>query len=295
MVGLNLQKTEDMKTPSRMHSHFLAHGTMLTPDILRDCLEADQKLGFEAMVIVAALIDQSRYSPGIIADVFEEVGMSGLVCGLNQGDGPDPLGGDEKLVIESLRAQAAYAIALAERDCGPELFVGPTHAKHRTQRPVWPDSAFDRWIDAVEGLANETGLRVLFEPLNGIEDGTPTPFSTIHTAVCGRKKLGIHFDTGHARAHGLTPKDLPMIADSIGYFEFANVGRHPLYNQMGIDFAAYARSMQYLPEDCEVGDEPFDPSVINAFGLQKLCTTTMSGSECLKRDVAYLRSLGVMA
>ncbi len=90
--------------------------------------------------------------------------------------------------------------------------------------------------------------------------------------------------------------EFAMMADKIGYFEWANVGRNPLDdNKLGINFPGYAMTLHKLPSDCIMGNEPFDQSVITAFGLSELCTTQTPGPDCLARDAIYLRKLGVMA
>ncbi len=283
-----------MKIPTTVLSHCLAHGPSITPEILRQNLMAECALGFGGEVIVAALINQEAHLPKTIADVFYDMEMAGLVCGFNPGNGPDPLGDEAGLVIKSLRSQAEYAIALADKGCGPAAMVGPMHTRHMTPRPKWPADKFRRWMDKVHALAVELDLAMLFEPLNGVEDGTPEPFQALFNAVRGRELFRLHWDTGHAHARGLSATDLYRMAHKVGYLELVNTGRWPLQNQRNINFREYAGVMANLPENCVVGVEPFDPSVIQAFGLGDLCTTTVPGPECLRKDAAYLCSLGVM-
>ena len=287
------QNTKNMKIPTTVLSHCLAHGPSITPDGLRESLKADKALGFGGMVIVPAIIDPT-HTPEAIAQIFYEMKMTGLVCGFNPGNGPDPLGDEASLCVESLRSQAEYAIALADKGCGPATIVGPVHTHHMTLRPKWPADGFKKWMDKIHALAVELDLDVLFEPLNSVEDGTPDPFWTLYNAVLGREQFGLQWDTGHAYARALTTKSFSHMAHKVGYFEFANVGRNPLDNKLGIDFSSYIQAMENLPGGCVVGDEPFDQSVIQAFGLQQLCTTMVPGPECLARDATFLRSLGVM-
>lgn len=281
-----------MKTPTRVLSHCLARGVAITPNNLRTNLAADQRLGYSGMVIVAALINQ-RYSPEKISQPFQEIGMSGLVCGLIPGNGPNHFR-QPGLVLESLWQQARYAAKLAEKGLGPPVLVGPLHTHHR--QPLldnWSESMLYRWLDLVENLLQEFGLFPLYEPLNGVEDSTPQPFQILYKAVAERNS-GLQYDTGHAAARCVLMAEFCRLAPKISYLEFANAGRWPLAEAKGINFSAYAQAMADLPDDCLVGVEPFCPKVIKAFGLEELCDTTFSGEEALAQDAAYLQQLGVM-
>lgn len=279
-----------------LKSHCLAHGPSLTPQGLTDDLLADKSLGYGGMVIVPALADQEKHSPKSFALIFEETGMKGLVCGFNAGNGPDPLGEHYELARDNLRKQARFAVALAEIGRGPAILVGPVHTHHMTKRPTWNQGNFGRWMDQLQGVAQEFDIRIFIEPLNSLEDGTPSAFETVFDALRIRGRLGLQWDMGHAymqlRGHAI--ETALQMSSRIGYFEWANVGRHPLEQEHGIDFEAYAAIRKRLPANCEEGVEPFDPSVIQAFGLQDLCTTTTKGPECLALDIAFLRRLGVV-
>lgn len=247
------------------------------------------------MVIVAATIDDG-FTPQVVAKMFKDRNMTGLVCGFNPGNCADPLKPAESaLVIASLRKQAEYAKALADVGCGPKIMVGPLHTHHKNVRPVWPADEFRRWMDKLQALGVETGLVLALEPLNATEDGTPNAFDTVFEQVRDRDRLGVHWDTGHAHAR-IAGDKFEKMAHKISFFEFANVGRWPLFHEeLGIDFESYAKAMGHLSEDCMVGVEPFDPVVIRTFGLERLYPTNFSGPACLRRDSEYLRELGVMA
>jgi len=276
----------------------LAHGPSITGESLHESLKKDKQLGYGGMVLVPALIDTlTSLPPTKVAGIFKDVEMTALVCGFNPGHGPDPLEEDESaLCLKNIRATAEYAIVLAEQGCGPRIMVGPLHTLHGKMRSAWPADGFRRWMDKLHALAVELDLMILFEPLNVMEDATPDPFHTLYGAVWNREQFGMHWDTGHAHSHGLGPTDFAGMVSKVHYLEFANFGRWPLDREtFGIDFRGYAEAMVNLPADCLVGAEPFDRSVIKAFKLESLCTTNVSGPDCLRRDAAYLRSIGVMA
>jgi len=283
-----------MKLPTKVFSHCLAHEVAITPPKLRQMLIADQKLGYSGMVILP-LLTKLWYSPNDITQPFQDTGMQGLVCGLIPGNGPSPFD-QPRLVLKSLRRQARFAAMLADKNLGSAGLVGPLHTHHRQPLPAnWTESMFYQWIDTVDAVLQEFGLRALYEPLNAVEDKTPQPFQTLHKAVMDRAS-GLQYDTGHANAHGVTMEEFQDLAPKIGYFEFANVGRWPLDESKGIDFGAYAQAMADLPDDCLVGAETFCQAVITTFGLKGLCDTDVSGEETLRRDAKYLQEkLGVIA
>lgn len=285
-----------MKLPTAVYSHCLAHGPSITPDNLQACLEADKKLGYRGMVIVPAMI-QPGFTPEAVAQVFRDMQMHGLVCGLNAGKGIDPLIGDGwQACLSHLRKQAQYAIALADRGCGPNMMVGPMHTHHMNPRKGgWPEDGFMRWMDKLHAMAIELGIELLFEPLNSTEDRTHDVFQTLWRAVRDREMFGLHWDTSHAFDRNMTPNDMRKMAPKIGFLEFANVDRWPLDMSMGISFLNYVSAMVNLPESCRVGVEPFDPTVIRAFGLGQLYATNVSGAECLARDFLTLGRQGVVS
>lgn len=284
-----------MKLPTKVLSHCLAHGTTITPRKLRKILVADQRLGYGGMVILPALIPDS-ISPKDIAQVFQETKMNILVCGFIPGDGPSPYI-QPKLVLKSLQRQASYAAEFANKGLGPAVLAGPLHTHHGKPLPKdWSRGKLRTWLDEVETLLQCFSLRALYEPLNEREDKTPQPFQTLHQLIRTRNwSSGLHYDTGHAQTRGINlAGKFHDLAPKIGFFEFANVGRWPLAESKGILFGSYANAMTDLPDNCLVGVEPFDPKVIQAFGLKKLCDTTVSGEKALAQDAKFLQDLGVM-
>ncbi len=283
-----------MKLPKGVFSHYLAHAPKLTPTSLRRNLIADQKLGYAGMVIVPAIIPK-HYSPTKIAEAYSDVDMGGLVCGFIPGNGPSPFT-EPKLVLKNLRRDARFAARFAELELSEPVLVGPMHTHHMQRMPGWSLAKLEGWFEEMDGLAHEFELTILYEPLNATEDKTPKAFRTLLELVKGNEFRGIHFDTGHAYASNFCSGDqFKAMESEIGYFEFANVGRWPLNSDRGISFETYAEWLPELPDDCIVGVEPFDPSVIKAFGLEKICTTTEPGRSALAMDAEYLRRLGVMA
>ncbi|MEK7208612.1 MAG: TIM barrel protein, partial [Patescibacteria group bacterium] len=242
---------------------------------------------------VPALIPK-HYSANAICEPFQETGMQGLSCGFVAGNGPSQFK-EPKLVLKALRRPARITARLAERRLGPPRMVGPVHTHHGQKMPGWSVDGFFEWGEALSRLAAEFDIEIAMEPLNKTEDKTPQPFGLIHRLIESFERLRMHYDTGHAHAHGIPLAQFCKMLQTIGYFEFANVGRLALSVDKGIDFNAYVRAMADLPADCVIGDEPFDPSVIEIFGLQKICKTKVLGPECLEQDAAYLRKLRVMA
>lgn len=285
-----------MHLPGPVHSHCLAFSPALSAESLEAQLIEILALGFDAHVIVAAIIDPGS-TPTMIAEVFRRLKVEGLVCGFNPGNGPDPLSDDFPKVLDELRRQAEYALALAETGFGPPWMVGPMHTWHMKKRDTWPEDRFRRWMDELDKLGQELDLELALEPLRKEEDGTPVPFKTLFEGICERRSanLAIHFDTGHAHTWGLGPRDLVTMADYVNFIELVNEGRHPLREDHGIDFPGYKAMLHHLPDDGRVGVEPFDyPSVIEAFNLGEFCTTRRSGRECLSLDAVELRELRVM-
>jgi hypothetical protein len=282
-VNLNLKKP--VKLPTPVLAHCLAYGPRITQKSLRISLEHSQRLGYSGLVIVPAIIEEG-FTPHAVTKMFKEMGMTGLVCGFNPGNGPDPLHEEGRdMAIEFLGQQAQYAIALADEGIGPAMMVGPMQTLHMKERSTWPADGFRRWMQKCAAFSAEFGLFLAFEPLNRHEDGTPKPFWTIFDAIKDQELLGLHVDIGHADANGMTVEDLKPMAHKVGYLEFANRGRWPLQQGMGIDFPTCVAGMTHLHDHCQVGNEPFDGSVIKTFGLGRICTTEISGQECLRREV----------
>jgi len=230
-----------------------------------------------------------------LAEVFWEMEMDGLVCGFNAGNGPNPLKDDEAdHCLANLRQQAEYAIALAESEKGQPVMVGPMHTHHMNNKRNSVEG-LKHWLTKLHAFAIEINFQLLFEPLNATEDNTPDPFHILYNAMEDSEMFGLHWDTGHAHARGMTPMDLMGMADKIGFLEFTNAGRWPLDINFGIPFAQYIKAMDSLPEYCVVGVEPFDQSVIETFGLGHLCTTTVPGEQALKSDFNFLYQRGVVA
>jgi hypothetical protein len=274
-------------------SHCLAHGPAVTAEILRRTLPHDKRLGFAGQVIVAATVqDEARN----IVEAFAAHEMAALVCGFLPGDKPDPWENPDG-ALEALKPQIALAGELAAEGVGPKMIVGPTHTLHRKARPNGNDEhGIARWLEKLSGAALVADLSVCLEPLNPVEDGTGNPFHTLFRLIQPHGNLFLQWDTGHAHAHGLDAGNMLQMSNWIGYLEFANVGRHPLHTNQGIDFAAYARAVPQLANCQLFGDEPFDRTVINAFGLQDLCDTTTPGPRTLELDADFLRNtLRVMA
>jgi hypothetical protein len=280
-----------MKLPHPVLAHCLAHGPSVTAEILRRTLPNDKALGYRGQVIVAALVSGGTQS---VIDVFAENEMSTLVCGFLPGNTPDPWE-DPEGARQALIPQMKLANDLAFAGVGPRCIVGPIHTQHRKMRPAPDRAALERWLKTLSETTRNEGLEfACVEPLNGIEDGTEKPFQTLLEAIKGYDNLFLQWDTGHAHWHGLGPEDLARAAGKVGYFELANVGRSPLEMARGIDFPAYVDVLPTLGH-CElIGVEPFDQTVIEAFGLGDLCDTTTRGVECLGRDAHRLRSLGIL-
>jgi sugar phosphate isomerase/epimerase len=284
-----------MNLPTNVLSHCLARGSALNYELLERNLVADLELGYAGAVIVPALLPQNADNDSTsIARIYCNINAQGLVCGFIPGNGPDHLGDDMQPALDLVAAQMKFAVALAEVGCGPDLIVGPLHTQHRTMRPHYPHDRLKRWLDALSHLAEDFGLDVLFEPLNAAEDGTPDAFETIYNAIQEYPIFGLHYDTGHASAWGLGESNIERMAHKIGYLEIVNDGRWPLNHTRGIRFESVALAMRRLPDDCIVGVEPFDQSVIKDFQLAELCRTTVPGPQALVYDAAFLRELEIM-
>ena len=145
-----------------------------------------------------------------------------------------------------------------------------------------------------DGFFEEFEIDGAAEPLNDVEDETPSPFARIEQASAMFENIFLHFDTGHAHAHGLGPEDMKELVSIIRYFEFANVGRSPLNVSRGIDFPGYIKLLHLLDELCAIGDEPFCKDVIKAFDLKTLCDTMVEGTDALDENSAFLRKHIVM-
>lgn len=282
-----------MNRTVQFFSHCLAHGPLVTREILLRTLLHDRSLGFTGQVIVAPLIRES--TPAVIS-AFRERQMAALVCGFLSGDNPDPWE-DPSGALEALKPQIALAGELAAEGVGPKMMVGPTHTLHRKARPNGNNErGIERWFWEFSEALRAADLSACVEPLNRTEDGTVDPFETVFDYIRHRDNLFLQWDTGHAHARGHRAESMLRMADKIGYLEFANVGRHPLCADKGIDFRAYADTLPHLTNCALFGDEPFDQSVIEAFGLQNLCDTTTPGPQALELDADFLRgTLGVMA
>lgn len=288
--------------PASVMAHCLAFGPSLTPDILRNNLEASLKLGYSGLVIVPAIASPDL-TPELTADIFGEFKARGLVCGFLPGNGPDPIEGDEgmiQLARESIKKQALFASVLADAGWSNHRMVGPMHTLHRKMRPGWHDvrkteldKKLEHWIDILNDLGGELILDMCLESLNPTEDGTPDPFRTLDRMVMKRLNVLLHWDTGHAFAHKMSLAEFMAMAPQVGFFELANVGRQPLHHELGIDFLGYAKEMVRLSKGCDVAYEPFDQSVIQAFALEELCPVTTSGPDCLKMGAAYLETIGM--
>ncbi len=287
-----------MKLPVGMVlSHCLAYGPELTAAILERNLLADKKLGYKGQVIVPALLSPDDLAnPKSLVPVFESTESYGLVCAFLAGNGPDPLADDFQPALDSVRPQAMHAVEIAAVGQGRPIVVGPLHTHHRAQREIFPFDNLWRWFDALYALAEELDIIFAFEALNPTEDRTPDPFSLLYTECKQRSdRFRLHWDMGHAHSWKLNASTLAVMADVVAYLEFANVGRFPLQLEKGIEFPAIVKAMRHLHDDCLVGVEPFDPSVIKAFGLEALCTTNFLGPTTLAADRAWLGNLGVMS
>ena len=227
-----------------------------------------------------------------------ELGMKTLLVGFNGGDGPSNLKlAEYQQALENLRPVARMIVALAEKDLCEPIMVGPVHCHHRQLLPMgYKETDLDRWFDCLQKLAEEFGIKVAIEFLNEVEDKTEEPLGRIINAIReGRDRLQIHWDTGHAHMRGLKANHLQEFSNMIGFLEYANVGRWPLDVAQGIDFARYVKAMEFLPDNCVVGDEPFDQSVITAFDLEELCDTTVSGPEATRRNAIWYKGKDLMA
>lgn len=294
-----------LSLPTRIMAHCLAFGPSLTPDVLRRSLESSLDMGYNGLVIVPATAS-ADLTPERTADIFGEFQAQGLVCGFLHGNSPDPIEDGTEAIQQArkiIEGQALFASALADAGWSNHRMVGPMHTLHRKMRPGWDgprkkelNSKLERWIDVLNDVGGELFLDMCIEPLNPAEDSTPDPFRTLDHMVLKQPNVRLHWDTGHAFAHKMSLVEFMAMASQVGFFEFANVGRQPLHHELGIDFASYAKEMKRLPNGCDVGYEPFDPSVTEAFDLKELCPVTTSGPDCLKMGTAYLSAvLNVMA
>ena len=284
-----------MKT-KQVLSHCLARGVMITEESLTESLRADKKLGFCGTAIVPALIDENTTHAQIMNTLIKE-DMKTVVVGFNAGDGPSPMKDDEwESALKNLRGTARLIARLAGADRTPPLMVGPVHTHHGQDLPEdWDQSKFDRWMEALQGLAEDFEILVAPEFLNPTEDKLEYPFMKIKEAVLNHDRLRFHWDTGHAHSRGLDHRNMAGVTDKIAYFEMANVGRSPLAKAKGINFPSYFKNLDSLPEDCLFGNEPFCQAVIEAFGLKELCDTDVDGPETLDQDAQYLKAHFVIA
>jgi sugar phosphate isomerase/epimerase len=279
----------------KVYSHCLAYGTTVTAKNLRAHLKHSKKLGYKGMVIVAALIDKELV-PARLAEIFYEEGMETLICGFVPGGGPDPFtSAGEPQVIESLYKQMLYVKACHKVGVGPNAMIGPIHTWHMNHRDgKWDEKDLVIWLSSLQRFAERCDTEIWLEALNGTEDATPDAFHTLYRLIASHNRLYLHWDTGHAHWWNLNAVEMVKMAEEVRYLEFANVGRNPLDMPLGIEFGKYAEALAGLSSDILVGDEPFDPTVITAFGLQALCDTQVPGDQCLVADAQFLQHLGVM-
>ena len=128
-------------------------------------------MGLSGVTIVPAIIQKS-WEDWQIVSVYKKLGARGLVCGFLPGDGPDPHKKDQmKAAANSLRPTFELAASLANAGFGQPDVCGPIHTLHRAKRTAEDIAMMDVWIyEELLALSKEYGTRVLFEPLNKIED-----------------------------------------------------------------------------------------------------------------------------
>lgn len=283
-----------MKTPKIAYAQMLGFGHKVTISQFKRWLNQARRMGYGGLTIVPALFPPEM-TPDVVASLVKAANMQAMVCGFNPGSGPDPLENPD-LVKKNLREQAQYTNALSRAQCGSRLIVGPTHTWHGQTSRKWDSAKFRVWMKTLDDLAREENIQIACEPLNMSEDGTPTALHTVAQAVEHLPRLGIHADSGHI--HTLVGANwgeiLRPYAHYVWYMELVNNRRRPCDVSAGIDFQAYRDLIKNdLGEGCDLGVEPFALSVVNQFGLSAICQKSVSGVECLRRDMAYFASLGL--
>lgn len=286
-------------------SHHLAHGIACDLATLALWLAADKAMGYTGMTIVPILWEGSaEMTPEAVARVFEEAGMIMQVCGFLPGDRFSMQDGEGRhRAIAALASQLRFVKAAVALGVGPNHLVGPVdiawmgHKQTGDKKQGWTIKNYRLWLRRLQKFAADNDTEIAIEFLNRAESPNPDPFCNLVGELQGNDKLTrlfIHWDTGHAAMLQLLPKDFTGTMSSILYFEAANWGRHPLAAEVAdkprIQFSVmYFHHFENMPHDCVYGVEPFDyQTVITEFGLQELCTTTLSGSECLRMDAKYL-------
>jgi sugar phosphate isomerase/epimerase len=265
-------------------------------DALRSMIRSARKMGYGGLVIVAALIDKALV-PKEFARIFKEMGMKCIVCGFNPGDGPNPLDDNGRYAArDNLAVQAKYAAAIHDAECGPAMMVGPMHVWHGQKQPgIWDDSKLTRWAQThLFGIAEDFGLTLCIEGLNGVEDKTPQPIKTMFWLVraVDSPLVRAHLDTGHAAWHDYDHTRMAEWAPLIGYMELVNGRRQPCDVPHGIDFPAWKKAMAALPESCHVGCEPFDELIVKTFKVGQVADE-LDGLECAQRDADYFGPNGL--
>ncbi|MEK7645090.1 MAG: hypothetical protein AAB391_02105 [Patescibacteria group bacterium] len=290
-----------LRLPTKLFGHCLAFPCLSITEaelvkMLRYCRD---ECGLHGLVVVAVLVHESL-TPKRMAQIFKREKMRGLICGFLGNTGPDPFMGGADACLLELERQAQYTLALVKAKVGDPILCGPVHTRHMTMRPNWGtdnliETAFLPWMKKLDALAKKLGIKILCEALNMTEDGTWSPFSAIAWAIKTGKleNLGLHLDIGHWAMQGMSMDAFADLSALTGYFEWANIGRHPLRLKEGIDMRLWAQNLHLLPKGCVMGVETFHDLIIKTFGLGTICTTKTDGKKCLRMDAKFLRMLGV--
>ncbi len=278
------------------HQLALTAGLALTPPALDEGLSFMKRLGFNGCVVVPKAWDPSLTAK-IAAEIASKHSMSLQTCGFLPGNEFSPHSQTgHRAALDEIHRQMQIQIEFIDAGIGEQLLCGPIDIGWKSRE--FNQDGYNTWLDALNQLASEQGLQLAIEPLNGVESPVPNAFTTLSRAIAELKCLrtGIQFDTGHAKARGVSMNQFVEMTPLIWMFEFANVGRHPLSWRKGINFPGYARNMHLLQKHCVVSDEPFDPiGVINPLGLQAFCTTTTLGKAAMTSNTRFLKKLGVMS
>lgn len=165
-----------------LFGHSLAFGASITPENLPGWLVKSKTLGYSGVTFVPATIaDQKVLTPAVLTEQFLAAGMRGQACLFitpDMGDTQNP--DDHSRIIEALKPQLKYGIALHEAGLGLPMVVGPAHTTWCKQYPKkgvgsWNKNVFQTWLQHLNALARKYNFRIALEALNDTEDGTQMP------------------------------------------------------------------------------------------------------------------------